>query len=156
MGVERTQRLPSPEDGRGTVSRSAELTRIKADRDRQTWTLPQFRGRPVTLVVWASGCTWCRKMVSSTVELHRQYGDRLVVIGLNALESPDVVRPFAAEHGMTYLNLIADAPTLQRYGVRGHPLTVLITARGEVFNGYTGFTDKSLLERDVRTLLGLE
>ncbi len=89
-------------------------------------------------------------------ELHRQYGDRLVIIGLNALESPEVVRPFVAEHDMTYLNLIADELTLQRYGVRAHPLTVLITARGEMFSGYTGYTDKASLEADVRTLLGLE
>lgn len=95
-------------------------------------------------------------MVSSTVELHQQYGDRLIVIGLDVLENPEVVQPFAAEHGMTYLNLIADAPTLQRYGVRAHPLTVLITARGEVFNGYMGYTDKASIERDVRALLGLE
>ncbi|MFB0535011.1 MAG: TlpA family protein disulfide reductase [Anaerolineae bacterium] len=67
-------------------------------------------------------------MVSSTVELHQQYGDQLVVIGLDVQESPEVVRPFVAEHGMTYLNLIADAPTLERYDVRAHPLTVLITA----------------------------
>jgi hypothetical protein len=95
-------------------------------------------------------------MVSSTVELHQQYGDQLVVIGLDVEESPEVVRPFVAEHGMTYLNLIADGPTLQRYGGRAHPLTVLITARGEVFNGYMGYIDKVSLERDVRALLGLE
>jgi hypothetical protein len=75
---------------------------------------------------------------------------------LDVLESPEVVRPFVAEQGMTYLNLIADAPTLQRYGVRAHPLTVLITARGEVFNGYMGYTDKTPLERDLRALLRLE
>ena len=95
-------------------------------------------------------------MVSSTVELHQQYGDQLVVIGLDVQESPEVVRPFVAEHGMTYLNLMADAPTLQRYRVRAHPLTVLITARGEVFNSYMGYTDKAPIERDVRALLGLE
>ena len=95
-------------------------------------------------------------MVSSTVEMHQQYGDQLVVIGLNTQESPEVVRPFVAEHGMTYLNLMADVPTLQRYGVRAHPLTVLITARGEMFTGYMGYADKAPLERDVRALLGLE
>ena len=83
-------------------------------------------------------------------------GDQLMVIGLDVQESPEVVRPFAAEHGMTYLNLITDGPTLQRYGVRGHPLTVLITARGEVFSDYPGYTDKASIERDVRALLGLE
>lgn len=36
----------------------------------------------------------------------------------NVQESSEVVRPFAVRHGMTYLNLIADAPTLQRYRVR--------------------------------------
>ena len=95
-------------------------------------------------------------MVSSTIELHQQYGEQLMVIGLDVQESPEVVRPFVAKQGMSYLNLIADAPTLQRYGVRAHPMTVLITARGEVFSGYMGYLDKASIERDVRALLGLE
>ena len=95
-------------------------------------------------------------MVSSTVELHEQYGDRLAVIGMDVQEDPAVIRSFVAEHGMSYLHLISDVETLQAYGVRGHPMTVLITPGGQVFRVYSGYTDKEVLEQDVRTLLGLE
>ncbi len=95
-------------------------------------------------------------MVSSLIELDQQYGDRLVVIGVDAAESPDVVRAFVGKQGMTYLNLIGDEETLQAYRLRGHPLTMLITPQGQVFRAYLGYTDKASIEGDVRALLGLE
>lgn len=95
-------------------------------------------------------------MVSSTVELHEQYGDRLAVIGMDVQEDPDVVRSFVDEQGMRYLHLISDADTLQNYGVRGHPMTVLITPGGQVFRVYSGYTEKAALEQGVRALLELE
>jgi uncharacterized protein YyaL (SSP411 family) len=95
-------------------------------------------------------------MVSSIVELDQQYGDRLVVIGVDAAESPDVVRAFVDKQGMTYLNLIGDEEMLQAYRLRGHPYTVLITPEGQVFRSYLGYTDKATVEGSVRALLGLE
>jgi hypothetical protein len=95
-------------------------------------------------------------MVSSIVELDQQYGNQLVVIGIDAQESPDVVRSFVEEHGITYLNLIADAETMRAYQLQGHPFIVLTTPEGRVFRTYLGYTDKAALERDVRALLGLE
>ncbi len=95
-------------------------------------------------------------MVSSVVELDRQYGDQLVIIGMDAQESPGVVRSFVDEHDATYLNLVADAETLHAYRVRAHPFTVLITPEGQIFRSYLGYTEKEALEGDVRALLGLE
>ncbi len=95
-------------------------------------------------------------MVSSIVELDQQYGDQLVAIGVDAQESPGVVRSFVEEYGMTYLNLIADAETLRAYQLQGHPFTVLVTPEGRVFRVYLGYTEKATVERDVRALLGLQ
>ena len=95
-------------------------------------------------------------MVSSIVELDQQYGDQLVVIGIDDGETPGTVRAFADEQGITYLNLIGDAKTFRDYRLRAHPYTVLITAEGQVFRTYRGYTEKEPLERDVRALLGLE
>ena len=95
-------------------------------------------------------------MVSSTVEMHEQYGPELAIIGMNVLEEPAAVRRFVAEKGMTYFNLIADDTTLRAYQVRAHPVTVLIAPDGQIFRTYVGYTDKAALEQGVRELLGLE
>jgi hypothetical protein len=95
-------------------------------------------------------------MVSSIVELNQQYEDQLVVIGIDARESPEVVRSFVEEHDMTYLNLIADAETLRIYRLGGHPFTVLVSPEGRAFGAYRGYTDKATLELGVRALLELE
>jgi hypothetical protein len=93
-------------------------------------------------------------MASSIVELHQQYGNQLTVIGIDAQESPDVVRSFIEDYEMTYLNLVADAEVLQVYQLRGHPFTVLVTPEGRAFRSYLGYTDKATIEQDVRALLG--
>jgi hypothetical protein len=95
-------------------------------------------------------------MVSSIIELDQQYGDQFVIVGLDADESPDVVRAFVDEYDATYLNLVADAETLRAYRLLAHPFTVLVTGEGRVFRTYLGYTDKDVLEGDVRTLLGVQ
>ena len=95
-------------------------------------------------------------MVSSLIELDQQYGDQLVIIGIDDGETPEVIRSFVDENGITYLNLLGDAKTFQDYRVRGHPLTVLITSEGQLFRSLLGYTDKAVLEPDIRALLGIE
>ncbi len=79
-----------------------------------------------------------------------------MVIGIDADESPGTVRAFVDEHDVTYLNLIAGRETMLAYRLRAHPFTVFVDAEGQVFRSYVGYTEKEALERDVRTLLGLD
>jgi hypothetical protein len=95
-------------------------------------------------------------MVSSIIELDRQYRDQLAVIGIDADESPAVVRAFVDEHDLAYLNLIAGRETLLDYRVQAHPFTLLITSEGQIYRTYLGYTDKAVMEEDIRTLLGRE
>jgi hypothetical protein len=95
-------------------------------------------------------------MVSSTVDVHERYGDELVVIVMNVLEEPEAVRAFTGEQGMAYLNLIANEDTLRAYGVRGHPLTVLITPDRGIAQTYFGYVDGETLDTGVRALVRLE
>jgi hypothetical protein len=92
-------------------------------------------------------------MVSSTVEIQELYGNELAVIGMDADEDPEVVRTFTAEHGMAYLNLIADEATLRTYRVLGHPFTVLITPEGNVFSTYVGYMTAEVLDAKIQALL---
>ena len=93
-------------------------------------------------------------MVSSIAELHQEYGERLVVIGVDAQESPDVVRSFVEAHDLQYLNLIANGETLRAYGLRGHPVTVFVERHGRIYRSYLGYTEKEVLEADGRALIG--
>ncbi len=95
-------------------------------------------------------------MVSSLIELDQQYGDQLVIIGIDDSETPEVIRSFVDEHGMTYLNLIGEAKVFRDYQVQGHPFTALITSEGQMFRSYLGYTDKAVIEPDIRALLGIE
>jgi hypothetical protein len=92
-------------------------------------------------------------MVSSINELHEQFGPQLAVVGVDANESLEAVRAFVDEHELGYLNLVADLETLRAYGVRSHPLTLLLGPGRQVFSGYLGYTEKATLERDILSLL---
>ncbi len=90
------------------------------------------------------------------VEFQDQYGDQnLVIIAINAGETTEVVRAFAEQYELNYLNLLGDAPVMQAYNLRGHPLTVLVTPQGTIYKQYLGWRPKQDVEQGVQALLAL-
>ncbi len=93
-------------------------------------------------------------MVSSLVELQDRYGaEGLVIVGIDVGEEAEWVKIFIEERGINYMNLMADEKVLRDYQLRAHPLTVLVTPQGEIFNSYLGAVGKEVLEKDIEALL---
>jgi thiol-disulfide isomerase/thioredoxin len=61
--------------------------------------------RPVIVEFWTTWCVPCRKTFPHLVDLKKEYGDRLVVLGLT-VEDPEEdlvkVRKFVEEHGVNF------------------------------------------------------
>jgi thiol-disulfide isomerase/thioredoxin len=95
--------------------------------------LSEWDGRPRLLNFWATWCEPCRVELPMLERLHRE-NTGIVVLGV-ALDDPDAVRRFAAQHAISYPQLL-DTPraddTSVLYGdTRGVlPYSVLIDADG--------------------------
>jgi len=85
-----------------------------------------LKGKVVFIEFWASWCPPCRKSIPHLNELHRKYGPKgLTILGVNAGETEDQARKFAAEAGIEYAVLLdpegaADEKYPGRYIPRGY------------------------------------
>jgi peroxiredoxin len=91
------------------------------------------------------------------VALYQEFKDEgLVMVGVNLRESPEAVRAFAQEFGITFpLLLDAAGQSPRLFGLWGHPNTVLIDSQGRVMGLVRGERDwqSDAAKRLVRQLL---
>jgi cytochrome c biogenesis protein CcmG, thiol:disulfide interchange protein DsbE len=107
-------------------------------------TLPTLDGRPyrladdvgkrvVVLNFFATWCGPCRAEMPELERYQRRAGDSVRLVGVDAQESPDLVRGFIAQMKTTFPIVIdVDGSVLKRYGVDSFPTTVVIGANGQI------------------------
>ena len=97
----------------------------------------EWDGKVLAINFWATWCPPCRKEIPEFVALQRKYADRgLQFIGV-ALEQPDPVRRFAAEHQVNYPVLVGEMEVIQVAESYGNlagalPYTVLVGRDGKI------------------------
>lgn len=108
--------------------------------------LSDLRGKKVLLDFWFKGCYFCLKALPTIKKLAAKYPD-LVVLGMNAGDSPEVVQEYVQEKQITYPTCL-EAEKLQiDYRVLGFPTFVLIDEKGQVIFAQVGFSET--LEKDL-------
>lgn len=111
--------------------------------------LEEFKGKPVLLDFWSRGCGPCVSAMPEMKQLQELYGDRLQLVSIS-LDDATGWRQAIAEHGMTWYNLRDPkglAGLCTRYGGRGIPRYVFISAQGKVVEMWSGYGKGSLLKR---------
>ena len=99
--------------------------------DGETVQLSDLQGKAVLVNFWATWCVPCRAEMPLIEQYAQQYGDQLVVLGVNYAESPRAVADFVAEVGITFPILLdRDGRTADSYFVRSYPATFFIDQQG--------------------------
>ena len=106
------------------------------DRSGRTFSLSDFRGRPLLVDFWATWCGPCRETMPEVERLHRKYRGQLQVVGINIEgNSQDVLR-YLDEGGYTFPVLFDsgnwDSSVATSYGVSSIPRTFLIDRNSRV------------------------
>ena len=123
--------------------------------DGKTIDLAALKGKPVVLDFWATWCPPCRKLTPAIQALHKDKGDKVVILGL-ARDEADAVRQYTKENGVTITQVIAPDDLAQTYGVDGIPTTVFIDKTGIVRDVHVGISPDDIegpLRRAVEGLL---
>jgi len=102
-------------------------------------TLSGLRGRPVLLNFWASWCPPCRAEMPDLQRFYNEYGDQVMVLGINWAEDPESVRAFLERYAITYTNLLDRlGKAFVAYRLTGVPTTFFIDEEGVIRGVWIG------------------
>jgi thiol-disulfide isomerase/thioredoxin len=112
-------------------------------------------GKPVVFWFWASWCPRCRAAAPDVATVHRDFGDRVHVVGVAGLDSGDAaMRQFVDDRGIGgFVNLADDEGQIwRRFRVRAQEYFVLVDAGGQVV--HNGPLNAGALRERVTALAG--
>ena len=158
---------PPPAQASGDTSPALTASSILG-RHRPEFTLPDLDGRMrsisewdgkvIALNFWATWCPPCLKEVPEFVSLQAKYqAAGLQFVGV-ALQGPEEVREFVAEHGMNYPVLTGELEVIklaESYGnhIGALPYTVIIDRSGQVAHVKPGVLPTEEAESIINRLL---
>jgi thiol-disulfide isomerase/thioredoxin len=119
--------------------------------------LASFKGKVILLNFWATWCGPCKLEIPDLVELQRDYGDDLVVLGFSVDDTAEQIRPYAAEYKMNYPVLVGlgHENVQEAYGpLFGIPVSVLIDRQGRIAKKMSGIRSKEQFDREIQAVLG--
>lgn len=110
------------------------------DLDGNEVNLSDFKGKQVLLNFWATWCQWCDKEMPDLQKFHENYGDEIVVIGVNSMEDSDTVKEYVENGGYTFLVVMDTDGSVSgtEYYVTGLPTTVYVDRDGTLIGGVSG------------------
>lgn len=143
------------DEGGTLVGRSApELDLVDLDGGR--WTLSDADGRLVWVNFWATWCPPCRTEMPMMQRLYEQYGDRILIIGVDFGEERGAVVDFVDRYAITYPILLD--PTLDNFyrwsPQFGLPKHYFVDAGGRVLRQFPGELPPQLMLETIEELLG--
>ncbi len=116
--------------------------------------------KPVVLNFWAAECPPCRAELPEFQEFHEEYGDRILVLGVDLGQftnqgTPEQGRGLLAELGVHIpAGYTEDPQILPKYQVLGLPTTIFINADGSIHDAWTGALNKDTLIEKGEEMLG--
>ncbi len=127
------------------------------DMDGADVRLDSFAGRPIVINLWATWCGPCRLEMPQLIDLYAKFKDRdLVMIGLSVDDTPDLIRPFAKEFGVTYPLLVGlgHEDFLAALGYTAAvPMTLFVRKDGTLAERVIGIATTMSMERRILALL---
>src|SRR5262245_56530298 len=101
--------------------------------DGTTHRLSELRGKRVLLNFWATWCEPCRAEMPDLQRAANDYGDSVVILGVNKLEPVAVIPPFADELQIRFPLIVNTKGDISnRYAARNIPTSFFINTDGTV------------------------
>lgn len=131
----------------------------------KSYSLSDFRGKPVLLNIWASWCLNCKKEMSQLIEIQKEYDQsEFSIIAVNIDNHKDKALKFLNKlekktgRKLNYLVLYDGEKAVPKaYYPLGIPATYLIDEKGILKKNYFGSFSKSgllQLESDISDMVG--
>ena len=128
---------------------------VLIDGDDSEVSTAEFLGEPLVVNLWYSTCPPCAKELPEFAEVDAET-DAVRFIGVNTLDSLEVMGRFAGERGVVY-DLYRDefAELADAIGATAMPVTLFVTSDGTIVE-QTGALDADELRTKVADLIALD
>ncbi|MHC4351865.1 MAG: TlpA family protein disulfide reductase [Planctomycetota bacterium] len=114
---------------------------------------PETAGKYLLIEFWATWCRQCRLAAPKLNELHRKFGDELVIVGISD-ETEQVVRRLEEPAMEFHLAIDTQARMKEKMGVFGIPHAIIVEPGGHVvWEGFPLLKGHELTEQVVRKIL---
>lgn len=97
--------------------------------------LKDFRGQPVFVSFWFTGCPICAKELANVQEFHKGFGDLIKVLAINVRDNKQTIEEFLKKNKLepTYTILLdPQGETFLKYRVLGMPGLFFIDTQGAI------------------------
>ena len=147
--------FPNEGLGNGDVQGDPFPDVVLLDRDDNDVTTADLLGEPLVVNLWFSTCPPCAKELPYFAEVDAETDDARF-IGVNTLDSVEVMERFAGERGVEY-DLFRDefAELADAIGAVAMPITLFVTSDGTIVE-QTGALDADELRAEVADLLAAD
>ena len=127
------------------------------DTDGHMVRMSELRGKVVLVDFWASWCAPCREEIPVLNELQREFGNDLVIVGVNIDRDESNMRDFMRRMPMRF-RVVHDSggsSVAERYSPPRMPSSYIIDRRGIVRHVHAGFRagDDNQMRSQIRALL---
>ncbi len=115
-----------------------------------------FAGKVLLVTFFATWCPPCRQEVPTLIQLQNDYESKgFSVIGLSVDDKgKKVVAKMMKKEKVNYPILMSKGKTARDFGgIVGIPISFLVNKEGIIVKRYTGYVQKSLLEKDIKGIL---
>lgn len=118
--------------------------------------LASFKGKVILINFWATWCGPCKVEIPYLIELQRQYGEDVVVLGVSIDDTAEQLMPYATDMSVNYPLLVGRGRQdfQDAYGpFWGIPVTVFVTRDGLIHKKHSGIASKAQFEHEITSLL---
>lgn len=128
------------------------------DRDGNTYSLSDFRGKPVIINFWATWCGPCQAELPYFNEAYTEYGDRIQFLMVDLVdgsyETESGTIDFVDSNGYRFpLFFDCDSQGMNAYEITAIPMTVIINSHGRIVDTHVGSMSRAELQELIDKLL---
>lgn len=124
--------------------------------DGQSISLSNFKGKPMLINFWYTGCPPCRKEMPYLQQIYdERQGSELLVLAINVGESASAVNGFFQDNNLSFpVVLDTKAVVVRKYNIQFFPTTFFIDKDGIIQEKVIGaFPSKAAIEKRLSKIM---